>query len=144
MEMISENVRFFILLAKVQAVMSRRFDSGLGGLSLSEFIILYYLSQSEGEALRRIDLAEKVGLTASGVTRLLLPMEKIGLVKSGTLEKDARVRSVILASGGKRKLSEAVERAELLLEEILPADKRGILNESSDLFFELAARACQR
>lgn len=97
--------------------MSRKFDSGLGGLGFNEFIILYQLRQAEGEQLRRIDLAEKIGLTASGVTRILLPMEKVGLIKSGSTENDARVRNVMLAKGGERKLSEALERAELLSQE---------------------------
>jgi hypothetical protein len=69
----------FLQLAKVSAMLTRRFDAGLGGLSLNEFIILYYLSLAPGIQLRRTDLADKVGLTASGITRLLLPMEKIGL-----------------------------------------------------------------
>lgn len=116
---VSASVRLFLDLAKIQAVMNRRFDNGLGGLGFNEFIILFCLSQAEGESLRRIDLAEKIGLTASGVTRILLPMEKVGLVKSGESQNDARVRKVVLASGGKIKLSEALDRAELLSEEII-------------------------
>ncbi len=141
MEPLSDTVIFFLQLAKVQAIMNRRFDSGLGGLGQSEFIILYHLGQADGEALRRIDLAEKVGLTASGVTRLLLPMEKIGLIKSGAIGEDARVRSVILAPGGKRKLFEAIERAGLLLEEIIPPHRKGLIRESSEFLSELVERA---
>ena len=116
---ISPSVKLFLDLAKIQSVLSRRFDHGLGGLGFNEFIILYQLSQSPNEQIRRIDLAEKIGLTASGVTRILLPMEKTGLVNSGSVEKDARVRNVILAPGGKRRLEETLERAELLAGEIL-------------------------
>lgn len=116
---ISPSVKLFLDLAKIQSVLSRRFDNGLGGLGFNEFIILYQLSQSPDEQIRRIDLAEKIGLTASGVTRILLPMEKTGLVNSGSVEKDARVRNVILAPGGKRRLEETLERAELLAGEIL-------------------------
>ena len=81
MKTISPSLGFFFNLAKIQAVMARKFDSKLNGLGLNEFIILYNLSLAEGSEMRRIDLAEKIGLTASGITRLLLPMEKIGLVK---------------------------------------------------------------
>lgn len=116
---VTAKVKLFLDLAKIQAILTRRFDNGLGGLGFNEFIILFQLSLAEKESLRRIDLAEKIGLTASGVTRLLLPMEKVGLVTSGASGSDARVRSVKLASGGKRKLSEAMERAEFLAEEIL-------------------------
>jgi DNA-binding MarR family transcriptional regulator len=116
----SKALDFFMQMAKVHTVMSRRFDGRLGGLGWSEFIILYRLSCSQDEKMRRIDLAEAVGLTASGVTRLLLPMEKIGLVKKETNEHDARVSMVKLASGGKRKLDEAMERAEAYIEDIVP------------------------
>ena len=103
--------------------MNRRFDSALGGLGLNEFIILFHLDQAPDTKMRRIDLAEKIGLTASGVTRILLPMEKVGLVKKEVNEHDARVSLVMLEPGGKRKLDEALERAELLSGELIPGDR---------------------
>jgi DNA-binding MarR family transcriptional regulator len=109
----------FLQLAKVSAMLTRRFDAGLGGLSLNEFIILYHLNLADNLQLRRTDLADKVGLTASGITRLLLPMEKIGLVKRETDATDARVSFVRLASGGKQKLADALERIDEHGEEIL-------------------------
>jgi DNA-binding MarR family transcriptional regulator len=115
--------------AKTQAVLSRRFDSGLGGISLSEFTILYTLSIATGEKMRRIDLANAIGLTASGVTRQLIPMEKIGLVKSGEPDADARARYVRIASGGKVKLHEAIDRMSILLDEIMPTKDTQQINE---------------
>ncbi len=110
---------FFMTLAKLNTKLNRRLDSGLGGISFNELIILYHLSKSEDQKMRRIDLAEKVGLTASGITRLLLPMEKIGLIKRETNERDARVSFVAIAPGGETKLSEGLERAEIFAEDIL-------------------------
>lgn len=137
MSKIKHSLNFFMSLAKTQAIMSRRFDGRLGGLGFNEFVILFHLSQAYGGKIRRIDLAEKIGLTASGVTRLLLPMEKIGLVKREINEHDARVSYVMLAPGGKRKLEEALERAEIFLEEIIPADKMKRLAEFSKVLIEL-------
>jgi DNA-binding MarR family transcriptional regulator len=74
------NINFFLEITKFQTRLSRRLDSGLNGISLNEFIIMYHLSQNTDGKMRRIDLADKLGLTASGITRLLLPMEKIGLM----------------------------------------------------------------
>ena len=128
-------------LAKAKTIIVRRFDRGLGGLGFSEFMILYTLSLSPDETMRRIDLAEKVGLTASGVTRLLLPMEKIGLIKKETNALDARVSSVSLAPGGKRLLSEAMERAEILCEDLLPAPDAKKLDDLAGLLAELSAGA---
>lgn len=120
---LSPALQLFVDLSKLQAIMNRRFDSGLGGLGLNEFIILLHLDQAPNTTMRRIDLAEKIGLTASGVTRLLLPMEKVGLVSKQVNADDARVSLVVLAPGGKRRLEETLERAELLSNELIPADR---------------------
>ena len=139
MQPISPHLKFFLNLAKIQAVLTRRFDSGLGGLGFTDFMILFHLSHAEGEKLRRVDLADKVGLTASGVTRLLAPMEKVGLVKREAHEGDARVSYVLLAPGGKRRFQETLERAELLSEELLPTVKNKKMKEVCEVFHELGA-----
>jgi DNA-binding MarR family transcriptional regulator len=126
----SDTLKFIIDLSKFQIVISRRLDSALGGLGLNEFIILLELNQAEGK-LRRIDLAERIGLTASGITRLLLPMEKIGLVKREINKDDARSSFVILSPAGKRKFEEGLERAEIFCEDIFPIDKAKNLEDLS-------------
>jgi len=137
----SQSVSFLINMAKTQTILNDRFDRGLGGLGFNEFLILFNLSQAKDHKMRRVDIADKIGMTASGVTRLLLPMEKIGLVKSGESETDARVRSVILAPGGKQRLTEGLERIEILCEKIIPeiVDKK--IEEISDFMIDLGGRA---
>lgn len=112
---ISGILDLFMQLAKLQSIMSRRFDSHLGGISMSEFIILYHISRAPGQIMRRVDLAEKTGLTASGVTRLLLPMEKVHLIKKLSNPDDARVSSVTITPAGMEKLQEGIENAEVLI-----------------------------
>lgn len=120
--LISQKLNFFLLLAKTQSMLTRRFDGDLGGLGFNEFMILFYLSQAKEEKMRRIDLAGKIGLTASGITRLLIPMEKIGWVKREPYAEDARVSFVSIAKGGKNKLtSESLEDAENLANDLLPS-----------------------
>jgi DNA-binding MarR family transcriptional regulator len=141
MNRVSSQLKFFIDLSKAKTVAARRFDNRLSfhGLGLSDFLILFHLSTAPEEKLRRVDLAEKVGLTASGVTRLLLPMEKIGLVRREAYEQDARVSFVTLAPGGNRRFTECLEDVEVLARDILkdanPKGKR--LDEFSDLLVEL-------
>jgi len=118
----SISLEFFINLARFQTILNRKLDSGLGGLGFSEFLILYNLASTHDDQLRCIDLANKIGLTASGVTRLLLPMEKVGYIKRQLNGQDARSRFISLAPGGKRRLEEAMERAELFCEEAVSSD----------------------
>lgn len=113
----SPQQEFIFNFTRAQALMYRRLDSGLGGIGLNEYIILHHLASSPDKKMRRVDLADKLGLTASGVTRMLLPMEKIGLIKREAHERDERVSFVVLAPGGKTKLEEAQERIDLYIED---------------------------
>lgn len=135
MKNISEQIRFIVSLAKTYSVLLKRFEGGLGnGLGFNEFLILFHLNQSPGGKLRRIDLAEKIGITASGVTRLLLPMEKIGLIKSDSNNTDARVKFVIISKSGQEKINETQERLSDLTEEIFsPLAKKELNNLSKSL-----------
>lgn len=136
---ISPQLEFFINLGKAKTVIARRFDNRLGffGLGFSDFMILIALSQAPEEKMRRIDLAERVGLTASGVTRMLLPMEKIGLIKKEANERDARVSYVTLAPGGKRLLASALENAEVLSQDLLTGERKNGIKEFSALLVDL-------
>ena len=111
-------------MARLQTMAAREIDGRLGGgLGFNDIMILSYLAQAEQQRLRRIDLAQKIGLTPSSITRLLAPMEKIGLVKREVYEHDARVSFVSLAPGGKQLLAERLEAAEELAVELLQIDK---------------------
>lgn len=90
-------------LNRAYAVLTRRLDaylSGLHGLNFGDFMTLYYLHRAPANRLRRVDLAERLGLTASGVTRILLPLEKIGLVSRQPDARDARVGYAALTGAG--------------------------------------------
>ncbi|MHB8206394.1 MarR family winged helix-turn-helix transcriptional regulator [Mucilaginibacter sp.] len=125
-------------LAKVQAVMSRRFDRlNMHGIGFNDFIILYLLQQSAGGKMRRIDLADKIGITASGVTRMLLPMEKTGLVTREANERDARVSYVVLTPGGRQLFEDAEKTANALALEIIPAKKSKDIATLTDILTKL-------
>lgn len=138
MSTINPSLKILMNLAKVQAIISRRFDGlSMHGIGFNDFMILYLLQQSPGQKMRRIDLAEKIGLTASGVTRMLLPMEKTGLITREANERDARVSYVVLTEAGKRVFEEAKETAGYVAKEIIPAEKTKNLGPLSDLLFGL-------
>lgn len=107
-------------IVKVQSVITKKFDGlSLHGLSLTDFLILHILSQVPGNRLRRIDLAESTGLTASGITRIISPVEKMGLVVKEHNDRDARVSYVKLTAAGDRILKEATVTAEHIANKLL-------------------------
>ncbi|MEW2622329.1 MarR family transcriptional regulator [Streptomyces sp. NPDC048106] len=102
-------------LVRAQAALVRRFDARLGGLhgvSLADFTLLLRLGQAPGGRMRRVDLAEALGLTASGVTRALAPLERIGLVTREPDARDARVAYASLTGTGRARLKEMLATAE--------------------------------
>lgn len=136
--MISNDLLLLFNLAKVQSLMSKKFASlSVHGLGFSDFLILYLLNNAADNSMRRIDLADKMGLTASGVTRLLNPMEKTGLVGRDVNERDARVSYVIITDTGKRIFEDAVITAESIAKELFPAKKNKSFQALSDLLFQL-------
>jgi DNA-binding MarR family transcriptional regulator len=77
------------------------------GLTINDYEALLLLSHAEEGAMRRVDLAEKLVLTPSGVTRLLDGLERAGCVKKGTCDSDARVTYAVLTEEGRDKLETA-------------------------------------
>jgi DNA-binding MarR family transcriptional regulator len=74
---------------------------------LNDYEVLLHLSYAEGGMLRRVDLAERVLLTASGITRLLEGLESSGFVAKQTCSSDARVSYAKLTDAGAAKLKQA-------------------------------------
>jgi DNA-binding MarR family transcriptional regulator len=70
------------------------------GLTLNDFEALYHLSRAEDNRLRRIDLAELLMLSPSGVTRLLDGLVEAGLIENVHCASDARVTWARLTATG--------------------------------------------
>jgi DNA-binding MarR family transcriptional regulator len=79
------------------------------GLTINDYEVLLHLAQAEERALRRVDLAERLVLTASGITRLLEGLERAGYVVKRPCPSDARVTYAVLTDEGLEKLREASE-----------------------------------
>ncbi|WP_374362913.1 MarR family winged helix-turn-helix transcriptional regulator [Pseudoduganella danionis] len=109
-------------LARAQATMVRRLDQVLGsyhGISFGDFMLLNSLARAPGGRMRRVDLAERQGLTASGITRTLLPLEKIGLIERQQDPRDARVAYAAITASGRELLLNATPAAELCAKDLL-------------------------
>src|SRR5210317_1279160 len=90
--------------------LEQRLDHSLGairGISLAEYRLLRALGDAPGSQASRVDLAQAVGLTPSGVTRALRPMEKLGIVSTVKSKRDARLAIAALTPAGRELLGDA-------------------------------------
>jgi DNA-binding MarR family transcriptional regulator len=136
----SQSLDFCLRLAKAHAALVRRFDGRLGtlhGLSFGDFVLLLHLSRAPAGKLRRIDLAEQLGVTASAVTRALIPLERIGLVTRQRDLRDARVGYAALTKSGQRVLQESMSSAELISEAVVPPTNEPRLRSLTELLVQI-------
>jgi DNA-binding MarR family transcriptional regulator len=102
-------------------------------LTVNDYEALLLLSRSEDNVMRRVDLAEALQLTASGVTRLLDGLEEHGLVEKATCSSDARVTYAKLTKTGREKLRKAssshIAGVEALFEELYTSKELAALAE---------------
>ena len=105
-----------IHLLRAHAGIADRFGRGLGvlhGLGLNETLMLMHLERASLNRLTRVDLAQRLSVSPSTVTRMTAPLEKIGMVGRQSNPRDARLAYVVLtAAGGK-----AIANARRTLEE---------------------------
>jgi DNA-binding MarR family transcriptional regulator len=124
------SVSVFSRLLRAHSSLSRELSARLvteHGLTINDYEALLYLSHAEHGSLRRVDLAERLMLTPSGVTRLLDGLERDGWVTKGTCESDARVTYAVLTDEGRERLESAgrthVGQIQEIFEERFSADE---------------------
>ncbi len=108
----SLSVQTFGALLRAHANITRQLSAQLTadhGLTVADYGVLLHLAWAPGRRMRRVDLADQVLLTASGITRLLDGLERGGLVERGSCETDRRVVYAVLTDAGMDKLREASE-----------------------------------
>jgi DNA-binding MarR family transcriptional regulator len=79
------------------------------GLTINDYEVLLRLSRAPDRRMRRVDLAQEVLLSPSGITRLLVGLERAGLVERASCESDARVVYAQLTPAGLAKLRAAAK-----------------------------------
>jgi DNA-binding MarR family transcriptional regulator len=100
----------FVRLLRGHAATTRALSAQLQaefGLTINDYEALLRLSRSEGGRMRRVDLANELVLTASGVTRLLDGLERTGYVAKASCETDARVTYAVLTDEGRERFDDA-------------------------------------
>jgi DNA-binding MarR family transcriptional regulator len=110
-------VRFLRAHAAITRQLSARLEAQ-HGLTLSDYDVLVQLYFAPERALRRVDLARSVLLTASGITRLLDGLERSGWVEKKSCDSDARVSYAVLTEAGCAKFEEASSSHRADIEEL--------------------------
>jgi len=77
------------------------------GLTLNDYEVLLHLSKAPGGRLRRGELAQRVRLTAGGITQLLKELERERLVTSAPDPADRRAVQTSLTEAGRQRFAEA-------------------------------------
>jgi len=130
--------KLLLAFASAWSRIERRLDSSLGairGISLAEYRLLRALADAPNSRASRVDLAHAVGLTPSGVTRALRPMEKLGIVATIKSKRDARLAIAALSPAGR----ELVDDASAVLDDSMKAllARSSKVNEKMDELIEL-------
>jgi DNA-binding MarR family transcriptional regulator len=100
----------WIRFLRAHAALTRELSADLvadHGLTLNDYEVLLHLARAPERRMRRVDLAESVLLTASGITRLLEGLERSGLVERVLCDSDRRVAYAQLTRAGLEKLRQA-------------------------------------
>jgi DNA-binding MarR family transcriptional regulator len=110
----------FLGIRRTIALWESRVDAELGshGLSLSDFAALHHLAQAPNARLRRVDLARRLAITPSGITRLLGPLERRGIVSREADGHDARATWAVLTKSGRTLTKDAAASVTELAESI--------------------------
>jgi len=132
-----------LMLADATQRISQRLDSALGavrGISLAEYRLLAALAAAPAARASRVHLAQAVGLTPSGVTRALKPMEKLGIVTTVRSKRDARLAIAGLTPAGRDLLNDASDVVEETMRAIIEASpvSFGELDDAMTLLRKLA------
>ena len=136
----SLGVAGFVALVRAHATATRSLNAQLAadhGLTISDYEVLLRLARAPERRLRRVDLAEQVLLTASGITRLLDGLERQGWVERGACEGDRRVVYAVLTDAGLAKLREARSTH---IPQIEAHFGRGLTPEEQTLLVELLGK----
>jgi DNA-binding MarR family transcriptional regulator len=133
-EITPQQIIVWRMLQRAQVQITRRLEAELLGahdLAPAAYDVLLQLSEAPGGRLRMNDLAERVLLSRSGLTRLIDRLQREGLVSREACASDARGLYAVLTVAGGQRLTEAT-----------PTYLRAIRRRFLDLLDEEELRRC--
>jgi DNA-binding MarR family transcriptional regulator len=114
----------FVRLVRGSVAVTRELSAQLSadhGLTINDYEALLQLARAPDSRMRRVDLANSLLLTPSGVTRLLEGLEREGWVGREECATDRRVTYAVLTKAGRDKLREASKSHTSQIRELMEA-----------------------
>ncbi len=106
----SSELAVWRIFLRAHAQVMRKLETDLvqeHGLPLASYDVLVQLVEAPGRRLRMTELADRVLLSRSGLTRLVDRLQREGLVAREACESDARGLFAVLTQAGFERLREA-------------------------------------
>ncbi len=107
MDICSKNILGLLQTADLVKARLQGEFSMIHGLSMNEFIMMLHLENSDMARLSRVELAKRMNVSASTITRMAAPMEKLGLLDRQQDKRDARLAFVLITDAGLQRVAEA-------------------------------------
>jgi DNA-binding MarR family transcriptional regulator len=134
-------------LTRVIVALPRIMDADLlarAKLTLNEYLVLMFLSEAPGRALRMSELADAILISFSGLTRLIERLERDDSVRREKIEQDGRGSRAVLTDNGLARLKaawpahlESVRR--IVMEHLGEVDLPALTHALTDMIDENAA-----
>jgi DNA-binding MarR family transcriptional regulator len=131
-------------LVRLEIEMWNHIEAKLGeehDISLAFFEVLYFIERSPDQSLGVGDLAQAIGITVGGCSKLVDRVEAAGLIRREATADDRRASRLSLTTDGHLKLTEASKTYDsemaLVLDPILSKDEQ-------QLFHSLITRSLSR
>ena len=110
MKMMNQWLSLRRLEQQIQADMEQALSQASYVMTLNEFHVLYFLKESEGHKLQISEISDKIGLSISATSRMLVRFEKTcGVIERHTCAEDKRAVEIALTDLGKERLAQAQE-----------------------------------
>ncbi len=114
----------FVRILRAHGTLRRGLEAKLlaeHSLTITDYEALLVLRDAEEGAMRRVDLAERLLLSQSGVTRLLDGLQRLGVVENAECASDRRVTYAVITPAGRATLEQATEAHHEALRELIGA-----------------------
>jgi DNA-binding MarR family transcriptional regulator len=121
-------------MLQVHAAVTRELDAQMHrehGLSVSAYEVLMFLADTQGHRLRMAEIADRVLLSRSGLTRLVDRLVALGYVRRNACADDGRGSYAELTEAGATKLQDARQThlagvREFFLQRLSDEDQRAL------------------